>query len=79
VLQSLIRLRGPKSIDSVERRLRATIIVRNTHEILQEIHIKRNLHGVFLLKQFNIPSISRIIEDGWNLTGLEKKGVCVSC
>jgi len=79
VLQSLIRLRGPKSIDSVERRLRATIIVRNTPEILQEIHIKRNLHGSFLLKQFNIPSISRIIGDGWKLTGLEKKGACVNC
>lgn len=79
VLQSLIRLRGPKTIDSVEKRLRATIIVRNTPEILQTIRIKRNLHGDFLLKQFNIPSISRIIEDGWKLPGLEKKEVCANC
>jgi len=79
VLQSLMRLRGPKTLVFVERRLRATIIVRNTPEILQEIRIQRNLHGDFLLKQFNIPSFSRIIEDGWNLPGLEKKEVCVNC
>src|SRR6056297_3420847 len=79
VLQALMRLRGPKTIDSVEKRLRATIIVRNTPEILQTIRIKRNLHGDFLLKQFNIPSLSRIIEDGWKLPGLEKKEVCANC
>lgn len=75
VLQSLIRLRGPKTIESVEKRLRAVLIVRNNPTILQEIQIDRNMRGVFLLKNIEVANYSRMIESEWEINGVQKKGV----
>jgi len=48
VLQSLLRFGGPKTIESVERRIRARVIVRNNPDILDEIQIERTIRGPFL-------------------------------
>ena len=75
VIQSLIRMRGPKTIESAERCLRTTLIVRNNPSILEEIQINRNMHGVFLLKNLEVANYSRMIKKKWNITGVQKKGV----
>ncbi len=60
VLQSLLRLRGPKTVSSVERRIRAWVIIRNTPDLLDEIQIDRNIRGTFYinnLKLIELPTI----------------------
>lgn len=60
ILQSKMRLRGPKTVKSVERRIRATEIVQNRPEILEEIQISRNVHGSFYknnLKVIELPNM----------------------
>lgn len=61
ILQSLLRLRGPKTIDSVEKLIRAWIIVRNNPEILNEIRIERTIRGSFLknnLRLIELPNVA---------------------
>jgi len=72
VLQSILRLRGPKTIESVENRLRASVIVRNSPEVICEMEIKRAVHGIFLLN--NIKDVDKfdMAERGWKFAGLEK-------
>ncbi|MHA1284194.1 MAG: hypothetical protein ACTSQP_16975 [Promethearchaeota archaeon] len=60
VLQSLLRLRGPKTIESVERRIRAWVIVRNNPEILDEIQIERTLRGTFLINNLKLIELSNL-------------------
>lgn len=60
MLQSLLRLRGPKTVESVERRIRAVIIIRNNPELLEEVQIDRNVRGEFYinnLKLIELPSM----------------------
>jgi len=60
VLQSLLRLRGPKTIESVERRIRAWVIVRNNPEILDEIQIERTIRGTFLTNNLKLIELSNL-------------------
>lgn len=60
VLQSLLRLRGPKTKESVERRIRAWIIVRNKPEILNEIQIERNVQGSFLINNLKLVELTNL-------------------
>jgi len=48
VIQSLLKLCGPKTELSIENRIRAVVIVRNHPELLNEIQIERNISGDFL-------------------------------
>ncbi len=72
VLQSIIRLKGPKSIKSAENRLRATLIIRNNPEILEKLTIKRNLQGSFLLNNIQVSNYERMDKNGWFIWGMEK-------
>lgn len=72
VLQSIIRLKGPKTEDSVENRLRATLIIRNDPEIIHEIKIERNMHGKFVLNNLKIKNFSRLVDNKWNINGMKK-------
>ncbi|MHA1342320.1 MAG: hypothetical protein ACTSO2_20290, partial [Promethearchaeota archaeon] len=63
VLQSLLRLRGPKTIKSVERRIRDWVIVRNNPEILDEIRIERTIRGTFLINNLKLIELSNL--DDW--------------
>ena len=78
VLQSIIRLKGPKSIETVENRLRATLIARNDSSILQNLRIRRNMHGKFVLNNVNVSNFARMAENGWNILGLKKKEVLIN-
>ena len=63
VLQSILRLRGPKTIKSVERRIRAWVIVRNNPEILDDIRIERTIRGTFLINNLKLIELSNL--DDW--------------
>lgn len=78
VLHSMIRLKGPKTIESVERRLRALLIVRNTPSILESIEVERNFHKDVLYRQFKTPFLTRMMEMGLNLRSMQKKEVSVN-
>ena len=64
VLQSIIRLKEPKSIETVENRLRATLIVRNKSFILQNLRIGRNIQGKFVLNNVHMSNFARMAENG---------------
>lgn len=59
-LQSLLRLRGPKTIESVERRIRAVIIIRNNPEFLEKIQIDRNLRSKFYINNLKVMELPDI-------------------
>lgn len=66
ILQSKMRLRGPKTVKSVERRIRATEIVQNQPEILEEIQISRNVRGSFYMNNLKVINLPKF--EGWEIT-----------
>jgi len=65
VLQSLLRLRDPKTVESVERRIRAFLIVRNIPELLDEIQIDRNVRGKFFEDNMNSAEFTNLVNGVW--------------
>jgi hypothetical protein len=63
VIESLVRLRGPRTIETLEQRLRATVIIRNDPSILDHIEISRQLRGEFLLKNMKVRDLPSFFED----------------
>ena len=64
ILRAIIRLRGPKTIESVERRIRATLKVRNHPEILDEVRITRHVRGSFLMDNLKLVECADLLERG---------------
>ena len=64
ILRAIIRLRGPKTIESVERRIRATLKIRNHPEILDEVRIMRQVRGDFLMKNLKLIECADLLEQG---------------
>ena len=60
VLRALLKLCGPKTIESIEQRIRAFILVRNNPKQLDQVQIDMNVRGVFLvnnLKLIDLPTL----------------------
>jgi hypothetical protein len=64
ILRAIIRLRGPKTIESVERRIRATLKIRNHPEILDEVRIMRQVRGDFLMNNLKLTECADLLEQG---------------
>ncbi|KKK43194.1 MAG: hypothetical protein Lokiarch_29010, partial [Candidatus Lokiarchaeum sp. GC14_75] len=64
ILRAIIRLRGPKTIESVERRIRATLKIRNHPEILDEVRIIRQVRGNFLMNNLKLIECADLLERG---------------
>ena len=64
ILRAIIRLRGPKTIESVERRIRATLKIRNHPEILEEVRITRQVRGDFLMNNLKLTECADLLERG---------------
>jgi len=64
ILRAIIRLRGPKTIESVERRIRATLKIRNHPEILDEVRIVRQIRGNFLMNNLKLIECADLLERG---------------
>lgn len=67
VLQSLLRLRGPKTVESVEQRIRAFLIVRNIPEILDEIQIDRRVRGRFFMDNISSTEFTNLMNGVWTV------------
>ncbi|MHA1725159.1 MAG: hypothetical protein ACTSXH_10015 [Promethearchaeota archaeon] len=55
-------LTGPKSIESVERRIRAKLILRNETKILEKILLSRHLQADFIYKNLNVIERANLLE-----------------
>ncbi len=64
ILRAIIRLRGPKTIESVERRIRAILKIRNHPEILNEVRIMRQVRGDFLMNNLKLIECADLLEQG---------------
>ncbi|MHA1149747.1 MAG: hypothetical protein ACTSR8_16045 [Promethearchaeota archaeon] len=67
MLQSLLRLRGPKTVESVEQRIRAFLIVRNIPELLDKIQIERNVRGKFFKDNISSMESSSLVNGVWSV------------
>ena len=64
ILRAIIRLRGPKTIESVKRRIRATLMIRNHPEILDEVRIMRQVRRDFLMNNLKLTECADLLERG---------------
>ncbi len=78
VLQSIVRLKGPKTIESVEKLLRATLIVRNDPTILDRLTFTRRLRAPFFFKNVKVADFAALVEKGWKILYAEKREVLVN-
>jgi hypothetical protein len=62
ILRAILCLRGPKTVESVERRIRAVLIVRNKPDLLKLITINRNVQGSFYLKNLKVIDLPKMQE-----------------
>lgn len=73
ILHSLCRLNGPKTLDSVERRIRGILIVRNHPELIDDIQIERNIRRDFILKNLISLELAQLINRGSKVTIIKKE------
>ena len=67
VLQSLLKLCGPKTISSVENKIRGFVIIRNEPELLSKVQIERNIRGVFIINGLIPPELAHLMSQGCTL------------
>ena len=67
VLQSLLKLCGPKTILSVEDKIRAFAMIRNQPELLLKVRIDRNIRGTFISCDLITPELAHLLSQGCTL------------
>jgi len=67
VLQSLLKLCGPKTIPSVEDKIRAFAMIRNQPELLSKVRIDRNIRGTFISCDLITPELAHLLSQGCTL------------
>jgi len=67
VIQSLLKLCGPKTESSVEKKIRAFVIIRNEPELLYKIQIERNIRGDFIINDLISPELASLMNRGCTL------------
>ncbi len=78
VLQSIVRLKGPKTIESVEKLLRATLIVRNDPTIIDRLIFLRRLRAPFFFQNVKVADFAALMEKGWKISYAEKMEVLIN-
>ncbi len=63
-LRAVLWLTEPKTIESVERRIRATLKLRNHRELLYEIEIERTVRGEFLINNLKLIEYVDLLQRG---------------
>lgn len=64
MIQLLLKLCGPKTETSVEKKIRAFVMVRNQPELLLRVRIERNIRGSFIIDSLISPELAQLIEGG---------------
>ncbi|MHA1151042.1 MAG: DDE-type integrase/transposase/recombinase [Promethearchaeota archaeon] len=67
MLQSLLKLCGPKTISSVEEKIRAFAMIRNRPELLCKVRIDRNIRGTFISCDLITPELAQLLSQGCTL------------
>ena len=67
VIQSLLKLSGPKTESSLENKIRALVMVRNEPELLNEVQIEINTRGDFIKKGLISPGLAHLMSQGCTL------------
>jgi len=67
VLQSLLKLSGPKTIFAVENKIRGFVIIRNEPELLLKVEIARNIRGDFINSDLITPELAHLMSQGCTL------------
>ena len=73
VIKSILILRGKKTLESMENRLRVTLTIRNDRSKIKKVRINRHLRSEFLLNSLLIQELGGLIGRGWELASIEKK------
>ena len=63
-LRKILRLTRAKTIESVERRIRATLKLRNHSELLYEIEIERTVRGEFVINNLKLIEYVDLLQRG---------------
>jgi len=63
-LRAFLCLTEPKTIESVEKRIRATLKLRNHIELLYEIEIERTVRGEFLINNLKLIEYVDLLQRG---------------
>jgi len=63
-IRVVMRLTGPKTVEFAERRVRATLKIRNCPELLQNVKISRTMRGEFLLNNLKFIDCAELKEMG---------------
>ena len=63
-LRAMLRLTGPKTVESVEQRIRATLKVRNHPELIKEIWLDRKTIANFLYNDLKFIEYAELLERG---------------
>lgn len=67
VLQSLLKLCGPKTISAVENKIRGFVIIRNESKLLSKVQIDRNIRGDFINTNLITPELAHLMSQGCTL------------
>jgi len=67
ILQSLLKLCGPKTIPAVEDKIRGFVIIRNEPELLSKVQIDRNIRGDFINGDLITPELAHLMSQGCTL------------
>ena len=61
VIQSLLKLCGSKTELSIEKKIRAFVLIRNEPELLYKIQIERNIRGGFIINDLISPELAHLM------------------
>ena len=67
VIQSLLKLSGPKTESSLENKIRALVMIQNEPKLLNEVQIERNTRGDFMINGLISPKLAHLMSQGCTL------------
>jgi len=67
MIQSLLKLCGPKTESSIEKKIHTFILIRNEFKLLYKIQIERNIRGGFIINDVISPELAHLMNPGWTL------------
>ena len=62
-----MELCGPKTEFSVEKKIRAFVMIRNQPELLYKVQIERNIRGDLIINDLISPELAHLIKGGCTL------------
>ncbi|MHA1845452.1 MAG: hypothetical protein ACTSWE_14435, partial [Promethearchaeota archaeon] len=64
ILRASLCLTGPKTMESVERCIRAKFILQNNPDLLSQIIVSRQLQADFIYKNLTLMELASLLERG---------------